>query len=107
MLRDLGYRVLEAADGAAAIAVLQSGQPITLLFTDVIMPGPVNCQMLVATARQLVPGTKVLFTSGYTEDSIVHHGRLDEGVQLLSKPYRFEQLAAKIRAVLADPVPDP
>ena len=101
MLGDLGYRVLEAANGASALTALESGEPVDLLFTDVIMPGSVSSRVLAERAREMRPGMKILFTSGYTENTIVHNGRLDPGVQLISKPYGREQLAAKIRSVLA------
>jgi PAS domain S-box-containing protein len=100
MLRDLGYTCLHASDGASALEVLKSGAKIDLLFTDVVMPGPVKSRDLASEAVKLRPGLPVLFTSGYTENAIVHDGRLDEGVQLLSKPYTREDLARKIRAQL-------
>ena len=102
MLRDLGYTCIHASDGAAALEILKSGAKIDLLFTDVIMPGPVKSRDLAAEAQRLRPGLPVLYTSGYTENAIVHHGRLDEGVQLLSKPYAQEDLARKIRGLLKD-----
>jgi len=101
MLTELGYRVLKASDGQSALAVLQSGIPIDLLFTDVVMPGPVRSPELARQAKALSPDLEVLFTSGYTENAIVHGGRLDPGIQLLSKPYRREDLARKIRQLLA------
>jgi PAS domain S-box-containing protein len=100
MLRDLGYACLHAADGAAALEILRSGAKIDLLFTDVIMPGPVKSRDLAREAQALRPGMPVLYTSGYTDNAIVHHGRLDEGVHLLSKPYSRDGLARKIRAML-------
>jgi len=100
MLAGLGYRVLEAANGAAALTVLESGEPVDLLFTDVIMPGSVSSRVLADRARELRPAMKILFTSGYTENTIVHNGRLDPGVQLISKPYGRDQLAQKVRNVL-------
>jgi signal transduction histidine kinase len=99
----LGYRVIEAADGAAALSILEGGAPIDLLFTDVIMPGPVSSRVLAQRARELRPMMKILFTSGYTENTIVHNGRLDAGVQLISKPYGRDQLAQKLRSVLNQP----
>jgi CheY-like chemotaxis protein len=106
MLRDLGYTCLHASDGAAALEVLKSGAKIDLLFTDVVMPGPVKSRDMAREAVKLRPGLPVLFTSGYTENAIVHQGRLDEGVQLISKPYARDDLARKIRAQLraAQPV---
>ncbi|MCH2241749.1 MAG: PAS domain-containing protein [Aquabacterium sp.] len=99
-LDDLGYRVLKASDGQSALAIVNSGVPIDLLFTDVVMPGPVRSVDLARQAQQALPQLKVLFTSGYTENAIVHGGRLDPGVNLISKPYRREDLARKIRQVL-------
>lgn len=99
-LKALGYRVFEAADGKSAIEILHQIPDIALLFTDVVMPGGMGGRELAEAARVLRPSLKVLFTSGYTENSIVHNGKLDRGVELLSKPYRREQLAAKLRKVL-------
>jgi PAS domain S-box-containing protein len=100
MLTDLGYRVLKAADGQSALAVIQSGMHVDLLFTDVVMPGPVRSPDLARQAKALLPDLEVLFTSGYTENAIVHGGRLDPGLSLLSKPYRKEDLARKLRHLL-------
>lgn len=99
-LQSLGYRVLRASDAQAALSILQSGVHVDLLFTDVVMPGPLRSPELAQRARQLVPGIAVLFTSGYTQNAIVHGGRLDPGVDLLSKPYRQEDLARKVRHLL-------
>ncbi|NKC33156.1 PAS domain S-box protein [Falsiroseomonas selenitidurans] len=100
-LQLLGYRVMQASTGAAALEILRQTHEIDLLFTDVVMPGGMGGRDLAEAARRGRPNLKVLFTSGYTENSIVHNGRLDKGVKLLSKPYRREQLAAKIREALA------
>ncbi|WP_244850498.1 response regulator [Caballeronia sp. SL2Y3] len=100
LLADLGYRVLRAKDAQSALAIVESGVPIDLLFTDVVMPGPLRSTELARKARERVPGIAVLFTSGYTDNAIVHAGRLDEGIDLLSKPYTHEALARKIRHVL-------
>jgi PAS domain S-box-containing protein len=100
MLTDLGYRVLKAKDAQSALAIVESGTPIDLLFTDVVMPGPLRSPELARKARERLPLLAVLFTSGYTENAIVHGGRLDEGIELLSKPYTREALARKIRHVL-------
>ena len=101
MLGDLGYSVLKARDAASALTVIESGVSIDLLFTDVVMPGPLRSPDLARKARERLPDLAVLFTSGYTENSIVHEGRLDAGVELLSKPYSREALARKVRATLA------
>jgi PAS domain S-box-containing protein len=102
MLTDLGYRVLKAADAASALAVVESGVPIDVLFTDVVMPGRLRSPELARMARERLPRLAVLFTSGYTENAIVHGGRLDPGVELLGKPYTRESLARRIRQVLAN-----
>ncbi|MEF7613172.1 ATP-binding protein [Aquincola sp. MAHUQ-54] len=100
MLGELGYRVLKARDAASALTVVESGTPIDLLFTDVVMPGPLRSPELARRARERLPRLAVLFTSGYTENAIVHNGRLDAGVELLSKPYSADALARKVRQVL-------
>jgi signal transduction histidine kinase len=99
-LHSLGYSTLSAADGAEALALVDSGAPFDLVFTDVIMPGGINGRQLSEAIAQRIPGVKVLYTSGYTENAIVHHGRLDPGVALLNKPYRKADLARKVREVL-------
>ncbi|HET6398302.1 MAG TPA: response regulator [Candidatus Thermoplasmatota archaeon] len=100
MLKDLGYTVLATPEAESALAVLRSGVHVDLLFTDVVMPGRVRSPELAKQAKQILPGIEVLFTSGYTENAIVHGGRLDPGVNLLSKPYRREDLARKVRHLL-------
>jgi signal transduction histidine kinase len=100
-LKELGYAVLEAPHGAAALILLESSNRVDLLFTDVVMPGPVSSASLVKAAQDLQPAIKILFTSGYTQNAIIHHGRLEPGVNFLSKPYRKAQLADKIRELLA------
>jgi signal transduction histidine kinase/CheY-like chemotaxis protein len=99
-LAALGYRVVAAQDGSAAIEALKRHDDFDLLFTDVVMPGGMSGRQLAEQAQVLRPGLPVLFTSGYTENAIVHHGRLDADVHLLQKPYRRHDLAAKIRKVL-------
>ncbi|WP_366658125.1 PAS domain-containing protein [Fodinicurvata sp. EGI_FJ10296] len=99
-LEGLGYAVTSAGTGAAALDLLKQGDPFDLLFTDVIMPGGLNGKELADAARVMLPEIRVLFTSGYTENTIFHHGRLDRGVHLLGKPYRRQDLALKVRAVL-------
>ncbi|MBA4111322.1 MAG: hybrid sensor histidine kinase/response regulator [Leptothrix sp. (in: Bacteria)] len=102
ILADLGYRVLKARDATSALSVIDSGMPIDVLFTDVVMPGPLRSPELARKARERLPHVAVLFTSGYTENAIVHGGRLDPGVELLSKPYAREALARKIRHVIGN-----
>ncbi|MEQ8347773.1 MAG: PAS domain-containing protein [Sneathiellaceae bacterium] len=99
-LESLGYRVIDAASGPAALEVLESDSQVDILFTDIIMPGGMNGRQLAEAALRLRPDLPVLFTSGYAENAIVHHGRLDAGVHLLNKPYRQQDLAAKLREVL-------
>jgi signal transduction histidine kinase/DNA-binding response OmpR family regulator len=100
MLSELGYRVLRAKDAQSALSIVESGMQIDLLFTDVVMPGPMRSPELARKARERIPNIAVLFTSGYSENAIVHGGRLDDGIDLLSKPYTREALARKIRHVL-------
>ena len=100
VLTQLGYRVLQAPDAQAAFAIINSGVGIDLLFTDVVMPGELRSPELAKRAKEKLPLLAVLFTSGYTENAIVHGGRLDEGVDLLSKPYTNDALARKVRAAL-------
>jgi DNA-binding NtrC family response regulator len=99
MLTELGYRVVKARDAASALAVVDSGIPIDLIFTDVMMPGSLRSPNLARKAKERLPNVAVLFTSGYTQNAIVHGGRLDPGVELLAKPYTREALARKIRHV--------
>ena len=102
-LRLLGYRVTTVTNGPDALEALQNHSDIDLLLTDIIMPGGINGRELADMAKQAYPDLKILFTSGYTENAIVHHGRLDAGVDLLSKPYTRQALSAKVRKVLDNP----
>ncbi|MDP1962353.1 MAG: PAS domain S-box protein [Reyranella sp.] len=100
-LQRLGYDVTEAPDGSAALAKLEAAsQPYDLLLTDVIMPGPMNGKALADEAARRWPGTKIVFMSGYTENTIIHEGRLDSGVLLLNKPFARRDLAAIVRRAL-------
>ncbi len=101
-LRDLGFTVLEARDGASALRVLELHPEIKLLFTDVGLPS-MNGRQLVEEARKRRPELRVLFTTGYARNAIVHQGRLDVGVQLLTKPFTRAELGARIRDVLDAP----
>lgn len=96
-----GYQVHTAVDGPAALELIKQGIEVDLLFTDVVMPNGMSGRELADAAQQQRPGLRVLYTSGYTENSIVHHGRLDSGVLLLSKPYNRDELAQKIRQALS------
>jgi CheY-like chemotaxis protein len=100
LLTELGYRVLEAVDGQQALRFLDSDAAIDLLFTDVVMPGGMNGRELAEKVAPRRRGLKTLFTSGYTENAIVHQGKLDAGTHFLPKPYRREDLARKLREVL-------
>jgi PAS domain S-box-containing protein len=101
-LRELGYEVLEARDGESALDVLRTrlDTAIRLLFTDVVLPGSRNGEELAAEARVLRPDLKVLFTTGYVRDAVVHQGRVDPGVDVITKPFSYADIAAKIREVL-------
>ena len=98
-LTELGYRVLEADGAVAALRLLDAHPEITLLFTDIVMPD-INGRKLADEARKRRPGLKVLFTTGYTRNAIVHNGVLDPGVALISKPYAIEELATKVRTMI-------
>jgi CheY-like chemotaxis protein len=100
ILRELGYQVLEAHDGPSALGLLEQAHRIDLLFTDVVLPGGLTGAEIAAQARERRPGIKVLFTTGYARNAIIHHGRLDKGLQLITKPFSFVELAAKVRDVL-------
>lgn len=99
MLRELGYAVIEASDGEAALALLAKTERVDLLFTDIVMPG-MNGRVLADNAVAARPGLKRLFTTGYTSNAVVHNGTLDPGVAFLPKPFTMIQLAAKVRQVL-------
>lgn len=100
MLSSLGYAVLKADNGENALAVLKAGVHCDLLFTDVVMPGTLKSTDLARQAKAMLPSLEILYTSGYTQNAIIHGGRLDPGVQLLSKPYRREDLALKVHQIL-------
>ena len=101
LLKELGYQVLEAADGAATLNWLRDAdQRIDMLFTDVVLPGTRTGADLARDARALRPGLKVLYTTGYARDAIVHEGRLDAGVELITKPFGFADLATRVRDLL-------
>jgi len=102
MLRDLGYQPLEAEDAQQALDVLAQPEPrVEVLFSDVVLPGAIRGNELAARAKALRPHLHVLFTSGYTQNAIVHDGRLDEGVVFLGKPYKRDDLARKLKQLLA------
>jgi PAS domain S-box-containing protein len=100
-LRSLGYTVTEASDGEAGLAALTAAeQPYDLLLTDVVMPGRLNGKALADEAARRWPAMRIVFMSGYSEDAIIHHGRLDPGVRLLAKPFRKVDLARALREAL-------
>ena len=104
ILRDYGYQVFEAADGQEAMALFEAhASEIDMLLSDVVLPGKLRGREIAERITALRPEVKILFMSGYTENSIVHHGRLDDGVQLISKPFQREQLAAKVAELLGLP----
>jgi PAS domain S-box-containing protein len=99
-LCDLGYRVLEAADGREAVELAEKHPEIELLFTDVVLRGGLNGRALADEIARLRPGLPVLYTTGYTVNAIVHHGRLDSGMHLIGKPYTYAELSSKVRRML-------
>jgi CheY-like chemotaxis protein len=100
ILTEVGYRVLEAANAVAALDIVDGAHVIDLLFTDIVMPGGMNGRQLAEEAVRRRAGLKVLYTTGYTRNAIVHHGRLDPGVEMIGKPFSFDELATKVRAIL-------
>ena len=104
-LQQFGYRTRLAANGREALAALDGDTGIDLLLTDVILPGALTGKQVADAAQRQRPDLKVLFMSGYTENAIMHHGRLDPGVLLLSKPFRATDLARMVRTALAGNLP--
>ncbi len=100
VLSDLGYSVLAATTAASALELIGRRDDIDLLFTDIVMPGGMNGRQLADEAVRQRPGLKVLFTTGYTRNAIVHHGRLDSGVEMIGKPFTLQELSTRIRAIL-------
>lgn len=100
VLKKHGYDIYEAVDGSSALAAIKKYGPFDLLFTDVVLPGGMNGVGIWDEARKTQPKMKVLFTSGYTKNAIVHNGVLDPGRELLGKPYRVDALLMKVREVL-------
>jgi CheY-like chemotaxis protein len=103
LLSSLGYHILEAATGATALEQLESTIRVNLLLTDVVLPGGLNGRELAVEVERRVPGIKVLYMSGYTENAIIHHGRLDADAKLLQKPFRRTELARAVRKLLDGP----
>jgi PAS domain S-box-containing protein len=100
VLEELGYHVMSAGSGAAALEALNGSHQIDLLLTDVVMPGGMNGRQLADKAVSHRPDLRVLYMTGYTRNAILHQGRLDRGTNLISKPFSFEELASKVRQVL-------
>ena len=104
MLRDLGYRVLAAADGAEALRVFgENDAKVDLLLADIVLTGGMKGDAVAHWLTQMRPGLRTLFMSGYTENAVVHHGRLDDGVHLIGKPFQRQHLARKVAAMLGTP----
>jgi CheY-like chemotaxis protein len=101
LLEDLGYDVLNAGDARAALEILDAHPEVDLLFTDVGLPGGINGRELADAARARRPSVRVLFTTGYARNAIVHQGRLDPGVDLITKPFTQDILASRVSAMLA------
>jgi len=100
MLGELGYRISHAENAESALALLRKQAP-DLIFTDVVMPGAISTREFTRRAQELHPRIRILYTSGYTQNAIVHNGKLDDDALLLSKPYRKDELARKLRSVFA------
>jgi CheY-like chemotaxis protein len=100
ILSALGYRVLEAPDAAVAKAIVESGEQVDLVFSDVIMPGPVSSLQLGEVVRERLPKAQILYTSGYAEGVLAHEGKVEANINLLQKPYHPDALSARIRHLL-------
>jgi CheY-like chemotaxis protein len=100
MLRDLGYEVIDAPDGDAALELIETATHLDLILTDVVLPGGMNGRALAEEVRRRIPEIRILYMSGYTKNAIIHHGRLDKDAVLLQKPFRKQDLAQMVRSVL-------
>jgi two-component system NtrC family sensor kinase len=100
VLRDEGYEVISTHEAASGLRLLDANPDVRLLFTDVVLPGGMNGRQLADEALRRRPDLKVLFTTGYTRNAIIHHGRLDADVELLTKPFTSDALAKKVRQIL-------
>ncbi len=106
VLEEAGYRIHVAGDGPSALRLLeQYNSEISLLFTDVVLAGSMNGRQVADHALKTYPALKVLYTTGYTKNAIIHHGRLDEGVELLSKPFQARDLLLRIKRILGRGAP--
>jgi PAS domain S-box-containing protein len=102
MVSDLGYTVLSAVDGASALRQLDSHREVALIFTDVVLSGGMNGRQLAEQALRRRPRLKVLYTTGYARNAIIHQGRLDPGVEVIFKPFTYSNIATKLRQILDD-----
>jgi len=100
LLRGLGYKIIEASDAASALRALENSPRVNLLFSDVVLPGSSSGIDLAKQIRTLRPGISILFTSGYTEEAMIGHGAPEDDFELLSKPFKRDVLAQRIRSVL-------
>jgi CheY-like chemotaxis protein len=100
VLEELGYTAVEAMDGNAALKVLRSDVPLDLLITDVGLPGGLNGRQVADAGREVRPGLKVLFITGYAENAVVGNGHLEPGMQVLTKPFAMDALASRIQAIV-------
>ena len=103
VLRDMGYNVIEAADGVQALALLQSSPPLDLLITDVGLPNGVNGRQLADAARSRQNDLRVLFITGYAENAVIGESQLDAGMHLLTKPFEMDALTARVQELVAGP----
>jgi CheY-like chemotaxis protein len=103
VLDELGYSAIEAEDGPEGLKVLESGVRIDLLITDVGLPGGMNGRQVADAGRAIRPGLKVLFITGYAENAIASNGYLDQGMQMMTKPFSMDALAERIKDLLAEP----
>ncbi|WP_151705321.1 ATP-binding protein [Nitrincola alkalilacustris] len=102
LLKIMGYQVVSASNGVEAMSILMQGDRFDLLFTDIVMPGGLDGRQLAVEAQKLYPEMPILFTSGYTEETMLHDGSLRPGIQLLNKPYKKQMLAQKIKQALSE-----
>jgi CheY-like chemotaxis protein len=100
VLSDLGYTTIEAADGVIALKILQFQYAGRFLITDIGLPNNLNGRQLFEQARVLRPELKVLFITGYAENAVLHHGRLEPGMHVMMKPFGLAALAARVREIL-------
>jgi two-component system NtrC family sensor kinase len=107
VLRDEGYDVISTYEGQSALRLLDANPHIKMLFTDVVLPGGMNGRQIADEARRRRPDLKVLFATGYTRNAIIHQGRLDADVDLLTKPFTPDDLARKVRQILDSDSKDP